>query len=157
MKHIIIESKNTGVSLERYPQLLPTEEQISTFEAQMGFRLPKDYRAFLLEYNGGTCVFGSVIESLDSVLCDLYCFDTDGTYGCMPLQLPQDCTEWEMLPHNCLLIGETDGGDAVALLFEADETAVVVIDHESAFSQEKILLRCPDFTTFLSDTVRTED
>jgi hypothetical protein len=157
MKPIIINEIDTGVELERYPEQLPTEQKVCVFEQHLGFQLPDDYRAFLLKYNGGTCKFGSVIEPIDSVLCDLYCFDTHGQYGCMPLKLPKDCEEWEGLPRNILLIGETDSGAAVGILFEEGTTTIVVIDHEMDFSQEQIIMRSPSFTQFLVDLVRNED
>ena len=157
MKTVIINETDTGVILERYPEQLPTEQEINRFEQSFGFQLPDDYRAFLLSYNGGTCKFGSIIEPLDSVLCDLYCFDTHEKYGCMPLKLPKDCEEWENLPDNILLIGETDSGDAVGILFEDEITTIVIIDHEMDFSQKQIIMRSSSFTQFLVDLVRDEE
>jgi hypothetical protein len=148
MKAVVINGVDTGVVLKRNPDTLPTDEQVGAFEARLGYKLPEDYRAFLLCYNGGTCSFGNVIEPLDSTLCDLYCFDTRGEKGCMPLRLPQACAEWG-LPDNVLPIGETDGGDAVALLFASDRTEIVVISHEDVFSEGDILLRSSSFTKFL--------
>ena len=45
----------------------------------------------------------------------------------------------------------------VGILFEDNETAIVVVDHEDTFSQESIMLKSSNFTQFLLDTVKDED
>jgi cell wall assembly regulator SMI1 len=37
----------------QYPHPPTNEEAIADFEKELGFRLPEDYRQFLLKYNGG--------------------------------------------------------------------------------------------------------
>jgi hypothetical protein len=43
---------NTDLSFQ-HPHPPTSEEAIAAFEKELGFRLPEDYRQFLLKYNGG--------------------------------------------------------------------------------------------------------
>lgn len=150
MKQIVLNGIDTGVILQRYPPVLPLRKDIKKFEEELGYSLPQDYFDFLLNYNGGTCKFGSLLEDLQAGLADLYCFYTADEYGCMPLRLPIDCLEdLAGLKNNMLPIGEMDSGDLVALWFHNTEPEVVVISHED--DSMEVIYTAPSFTQFLSD------
>lgn len=155
MKKIILNGIDTGVILQRYPPVLPLSKDIKKFEEELGYSLPQDYFDFLLNYNGGTCKFGSLLEDLHTVLADLYCFYTANEYGCMPLRLPIDCMkEWEGLRNNMLPIGEMDSGDLVVLWFNGTKSEVAVISHED--DNMEVIYTAPSFTQFLADTLFVE-
>lgn len=52
MKAIVLNEINTNFRLERYSKRLPTQEEIIYFEQSLGDSLSKDYKEFLLMYNG---------------------------------------------------------------------------------------------------------
>jgi cell wall assembly regulator SMI1 len=159
MKSIILNGQDTQMRLEEYADLLPSEQQISAFEAELGFRLPADYREFLLTYNGGVCEFSRVLEPIDGYICDLFgLYPAAAETTLMKLQLPQSAeltALWGPLPPNLLPIGEVDSGDMIALRFHPHKSEVVVIDHET--DQLKVEMSENSFTEFLANTIPDEE
>ncbi|GAA4034916.1 hypothetical protein GCM10022409_19270 [Hymenobacter glaciei] len=154
MKEIVLNGVATAVNLERYPAALPSETQVEQFEQALGHRLPPDYRTFLLTYNGGVCDFERMLMPIEVYICDLFGLPVgDSAETLVPLLLPNSpqLTElWDDLPANLLPIGETDGGDMVAIRFLPKGSEVVVLDHESSALRE--MLRASTFTELLLST-----
>ena len=156
MKKIVLNEINTNVRLERYSNRLPSQDEIIDFEQSLGFSLPKDYKEFLLVYNGGVCELKNVIMPISGYLCDLFGlypngFETD----LMTLKLPlhPELTElWGEIPINILPIGEVDSGDMIAIKFNNTESQVVIVDHEGGETEGEV--SASTFTEFLTNTVR---
>ena len=151
MKEIVLDGVPTAVMLERYPAVLPSEAQVQEFEQALGYSLPTDYRAFLLAYNGGITDVERVIPSIDVCICDLFGLYPGGPNERMqPLQLPAspELRElWGELPANLLPIGDTDGGDMLAIRFLPAGSEVVILDHETNALRQ--MLRADTFTALL--------
>ena len=154
-REIALNGIRTAVCLERYPVVVPTEAQVRAFEQALGYRLPDDYRAFLLTYNGGSCDMERVVPAIGVCICDLFgLFPDDPDGHLMPLRLPNspELHElWDELPPGVLPIGETDGGDMIALRFRPDGSSeIAILDHESNALRE--MLRADTLTELLAST-----
>jgi hypothetical protein len=154
MKEIVLNGVATAVMLERYPAILPSEAQVQEFEQALGYQLPADYRSFLLAYNGGITDVERAIQPIDVCICDLFGLYPGGPKERMqPLRLPTNpvLTElWGELPANLLPIGDTDGGDMLALRFLPTGSEVVILDHETNALRE--MLRVDTFTELLASS-----
>jgi hypothetical protein len=154
MKEIVLNGVATAVMLERYPAVLPSEAQVQEFEQALGHPLPADYRAFLLAYNGGITDVERAIQPIDVCICDLFGLYPGGpTERMQPLLLPASPILrelWGELPTNLLPIGDTDGGDMLAIRFLSTGSEVVVLDHETNALRE--MLRVNTFTELLAST-----
>ncbi|MCD8042501.1 MAG: SMI1/KNR4 family protein [Tannerellaceae bacterium] len=156
MKQIILNGINTTVNLERFDEYKPQEQDIHNFEKELGFKLPGDYREFLLNYNGGTCEFANIILPKESYLADLFgLFPKDYKTYTTKLRLPTDpelIELWEGLPTNILPIGEDDSGDMIAIKFDGENSAIEIYSHET--NGFRIEGKSSTFTEFLSTTQR---
>lgn len=155
MKEIVLNGVPTAVMLERYPAILPSEAQVQEFEQALGYALPADYRAFLLAYNGGITDVERALQPIDVCICDLFGLYPGGPNERMqPLQVPAspELRElWGELPANLLPIGDTDGGDMLAIRFLPAGSEVVVLDHETNALRE--MMRAATFTELLASSV----
>ncbi len=107
-----------------------TDADVRDFEAQVG-RLPADYRAFLLEHNGGRPepeVFTiSDVEGCSSVDW-LLCLVDDPYWA----SLPQHQAMFEgRVPPELLVFGSDPGGNQIALGLTAEHAGVWFWDHEN--------------------------
>jgi hypothetical protein len=98
---------------ERGPHV--TEEAIRRFEEKIDAQLPADYRAFLLDVNGGRtarshCTFR--LRKYGSVLNSLYSLDaSDENDDLAACQMYRDD-----VPPNALWVGSDDGGSGIILV-----------------------------------------
>lgn len=107
------------------PHRPTTPERLAAFEAQIGFRLPDQYRDFLLAHNGGGHPKPSIYE-----------FDQDGFangsdvnwfYG-IEADYPYDLVAiWKMdtipppyLPENLFAIGSDSGANSICIVVQGD-------------------------------------
>jgi len=159
MKEIVLNGVATAVMLERYPAILPSEAQVQEFEQLLGYQLPADYRAFLLAYNGGITDVERAIQPIDVCICDLFGLYPGGPNERMqPLMLPTNPVLkelWGELPANLLPIGDTDGGDMLAIRFLPTGSEVVILDHETNALRE--MLRVDTFTELLASSSPLDD
>lgn len=159
MKEIVLNGVATAVMLERYPAILPSEAQVQEFEQLLGYQLPADYRAFLLAYNGGITDVERAIQPIDVCICDLFGLYPGGPNERMlPLMLPTNPVLkelWGELPANLLPIGDTDGGDMLAIRFLPTGSEVVILDHETNALRE--MLRVDTFTELLTSSSTLDD
>jgi len=159
MKEIVLNGVATAVMLERYPAILPSEAQVQEFEQLLGYQLPADYRFFLLAYNGGITDVERAIQPIDVCICDLFGLYPGGTTERMqPLMLPTNPVLkelWGELPANLLPIGDTDGGDMLAIRFLPTGSEVVILDHETNALRE--MLRVDTFTELLVSSSPLDD
>jgi hypothetical protein len=134
-----IDEKDTPVVLEsRGPEA--SESDIARFESQLGYKLPLDYREFLLRYNGGDPVVGVVngrdddpdvpYQSGDAVR---YFFKLPTAAGDVdeyerllpPAEIPSE------LPRDVLPIAEDSGGNLFILELGKGAGRIRFWDHES--------------------------
>lgn len=154
MKEITINSIKTNVYIEMPSQSLTNIQNINSFEKELKFKLPEDYKLFLLEYNGGTCDLKNHIYSMEGNICDLYGLFPKGLYNShQQLTLPKELKDlWCEIPDNILPIGELDNGDMIAIKFLENRNKIVVIDHEDYSYSETISVST--FTQFLLESIR---
>jgi len=142
--------RDTPVVLEsRGPEA--SESDITKFEAQLGFRLPLDYREFLLRYNGGDPVVGVVYGRDDDPDVPYQSGDAVRYF----LKLPTaagEVSDYEQLrptaeipcelPRNILPIAEDSGGNLFVLELGKGAGRIRFWDHESSdepIDQHRIL------------------
>jgi len=106
-----------------------TEEELKEWERKTGYTLPKDYRKFLLQYNGGMIkpwlfrhdhpeVFGNNQEMLLDHLHDWHSV-IESSY----LDIPPDMSS---RPPNHIEIGVDPGGGRIMLSLKSDNNGNVV-------------------------------
>jgi cell wall assembly regulator SMI1 len=94
-----------------------TDDDVRRFEREFGYELPTDYRAFLLEVNGGYapgshCVFS--LRKDETILNSLFSLDaTDDRDDLATAQ--KHYSPDAMLPEGVLEIGYDDGGGRIVL------------------------------------------
>jgi hypothetical protein len=104
------------------------EEQVFSFEHEIGFVLPKDYKIFLFKNNGGRpkedVVFN--IPGLDEIgcLCDLYGFGEKTKETVEDIRRVYKILE-DRIPFGFVSIGEDGSGDEILLASEASNAAGV--------------------------------
>jgi hypothetical protein len=109
----------------------PTEARVQAFEAQVGARLPDDFRRFLLQYNGGKPLpsgfrmalrtgpyADSLVHSLDSLydedICNL-----------------ESTVRWQRVPFGVITIGCDPGGNGICLVIAGERRGQIWFwDHE---------------------------
>lgn len=130
-----------------------SEKQIREFETSIGSSLPDDYRAFLLEFNGGQPQPGGFCydsqEPNDSVWCffplrefnkedistsspdDLYVYPIQLAYADLLGALEEMCDEMEIeeFEEELLPIGTDGNGNYVCL--DLKEGGILFYDHET--------------------------
>jgi hypothetical protein len=133
-----------------------SESDVSELERRIGAVLPKQYRRFLLRFNGGVPTPDTVdVEGLEGTPTDVQEFFGIG------LVPESSCIEWwlttlvERLEEGLLPIAGDSGGSVYCLsLREHDRGAVLFCDLQSvAFDYEhdpEFYPVAPDFDTFLS-------
>ena len=116
------------------PIFPPTNDQvIAEFEGRHGFRLPDDYRSFMLKQNGGRAaeqvklrakVSGKKISSLDELFAFTDDFDSsiEANLVCYAGRLRAD-----LLP-----IGSDAGGNVIALSVAGESAGAVFFWHHEA-------------------------
>lgn len=96
-----------------------SEEAIALLEAQLGARLPDDYRAFLRSINGAELDYDVVVTlasgERDVLSFTLYGLDAQSEWGANPFELEQ-LRETDGFPSSALLPIGRDGGASVLLL-----------------------------------------
>ena len=106
-----------------------TEENIVAFEKRFGYPLPKDYREFLLTYNGGRPVEGEVMgrddqpdvpyEHGDAIECFFQLQPTEGAVSEFEVLLPPAEIPWDLeevnFPLHYLPIAEGGGGNLIVM------------------------------------------
>lgn len=108
-----------------------TEARVGAFEAQIGARLPEDYRQFLLRYNGGKPLpsgfrlalrTGPYTDSMVHALYSLY----DGEFDNL-----EDRVRWQRLPPGVIKIGCDPGGNGICLVLTGERRGQIWFrDHE---------------------------
>jgi cell wall assembly regulator SMI1 len=111
-----------------------TESELESVERELDVELPRDYRRFLLEQNGGRTVDDWVLDtpiahSIGGVLpCDFYSVARSGQYD-MSWMLDSYGLHW--LAAGVLPIAEDPGGNVICLSLRGDEYGSVYFwDHE---------------------------
>lgn len=139
MNQVEIQNRKTPVVLgSRGPVV--SETCVARFEVRLGYRLPSDYREFLLKYNGGDPVVGIVKgrddredipyqhgESVRSFL--MLAPDEGDVPEFQELKAPTEL-DW-LLPANLLPIADDAFGNSFAIDLESTDGLVRFIDHES--------------------------
>jgi len=131
-----------------------TEDNITEFEGIIGFRLPNDYREFLLNYNGGIPQIRNStfwVESLkENIPLDvLLGLDVN------KLDLFERNAEYktDLLP-NCIIIGDDPGSGMIVLMQSVEIQGIYYWDHSYFFSQSSAnsnVYRIADnFTQFIN-------
>ena len=131
-----IANQDTPVFLRRCGPR-PSEAHVSEFENRLGFALPADYRQFLLKYNGGYPLVGTVRGRDDDP--EVPYQHGDGVRAFFKLPVPGGhVASYERLrpsrdlpfelPDNWLLIGDDAGGNSFVL--ELDSGTVRFLAHE---------------------------
>ncbi|WP_459205978.1 SMI1/KNR4 family protein [Pseudomonas sp. MLB6B] len=96
-----------------------SEEAIASLEAQLGARLPDDYRAFLRSINGADLDYDVAVTlangERDVLSFTLYGLDAQSEWGANPFELGQ-LRETDGFPSSGLLPIGRDGGASVLLL-----------------------------------------
>lgn len=128
-----------------------SESNVAEFEGRLGYRLPPDYREFLLNYNGGHPVVGTVkgredrsdipYQHGDSIHTFLMLPSNEGEVS--PFQQLKTSEEigWS-LPKNLLPIADDAGGNCFAIDLDSSGGLVRFIDHESSdeeISQHRVM------------------
>lgn len=115
-------------------------KQLRSFEEEIGFKLPKDYIEFLIEYNGGT--FGEkdgyiYVPSINEyVLFDVFyrVLSEDSTLDDDELSLQCWYNEYkEDLPSNTIIIACDAGGGMFILSMDDNNQGVYYWDHSHFF------------------------
>lgn len=149
MDQVEIRNHKTPVVLSsRGPAV--SETCVATFEGRLGYRLPSDYREFLLKYNGGDPVVG-IVKGLDdredvpyqhgeSVRGFLILAPSESDVPeHQELKTPAEL-DWP-IPANLLPIADDAFGNCFAIDLESTNGLVRFIDHESLddFSKHRVM------------------
>jgi hypothetical protein len=129
-----------------------SSEAVSGFEAEIGFRLPDAFRAFLLRHNGG--VFTGDYPTL--VVLDLPTVSVGALFG---LEMPDSLSlqSWfrryrDELPPYSLLIGGDPSGAFYLLICHGPDRGVYFYDHAhelpSSSDEKNTYMVSSDFNTF---------
>src|SRR4051812_11883104 len=113
-----------------------TEKEINNLEEFLGFSLPKDYKRFLREYNGGTSKIRYskffVKELNQEIPLDvLYGIGVNKTFN---LEKCHEEFEEDLLPES-LIIGDDPGSGLIVLITDDKNYGVYYWDHSFYFSQ----------------------
>lgn len=125
-----------------------TEVLVHEFECRYGIELDKEYRKFLVKYNGGdtpnTCVKGKGVSS------DIRCF-----FGLNTEELIDDAMHSPVWQNKkCVPIGEDSFGNYYAIgTSESEKGYIFFCDHEKEFGMRKI---SDSFSQFLKKCKSSE-
>jgi cell wall assembly regulator SMI1 len=127
-----------------------TEEQIVALEQKLKFRLPRDYREFLLLHNGGSPEPGGFLINVkqgESNLDTLFGITSDRSYDLWANALDAlEDTDGSFLP-----IGEDPGGNQVYMSLHPDRYGQIVFrDHERQ-GAESLFPIASNFSEFLAE------
>jgi hypothetical protein len=135
---VTVSDVSTPLELEE-PGPSLSEVDVDAFEARLGYRLPPDYREFLLKYNGGIPVSGEVRGRDDDLSVPYAYGDAVRTlYKLAPAQGTKQSYDalrtpneraWR-LPGDTLAIGEDASGNLFVLELGRRGTAVRFLNHE---------------------------
>lgn len=133
-----------------------TEERLSRFESAIGQRLPDDYRAFLLEHNGGDpepAIFAIGEAEGTDVVQEFYGLH-DGPDFLRLDRAWEGHREW--VPATLIPIAYDPGGNMICLGVRGEERGTIFVwDHELAPGEggietfENITPIAPSFAVFL--------
>src|SRR5215204_537295 len=110
------------------------KHSVSVFESKLGFKLPDDYKSFLIENDGVKIVDGAIyIPALEQkVLVDVLCgVKAEGRFNIQKLndEFGDDLAE------NSLIIGQDVGGSFVLLSADEQNIGIYLYDHSYFFEQ----------------------
>lgn len=134
---------------------LPTREELVSFEARHGLKLPEDYRNFLLKVNGGMpspslCLWPDGGDFVAVV----YGFHHAEEW----MRLEQAMTEFDVVASGYLPVAISNGGNYFLLsLKEADAGSIHFWDHEledvDPVMFEELVQVAPSFSHFVNNLV----
>jgi len=126
------------------------EQSILDLEGRLGFRLPADYREFLITFNGGSTspnVFLINTVQGESTLSILFGITSRKAYDLWANALEA----YEDMDRSMLPIGEDPGGNQIVMSLRADAYGKVYFcDHEVP-SPGNMSLLASTFTEFLNE------
>lgn len=115
--------------IEMYHMQRPSEDDIRAFEVNVG-ELPKDYREFLMEFNGGTPFPNIVVTADDELVINFF----------LPLKYPNGYQDHlfryiedyaERIPRGMIPIASSGGGDLVLIhVGNSEDQKVYYWSHE---------------------------
>ena len=121
---------------------ITTEERILLFEEKIGFKLPKDYREFLKNCNGGkpeirNSFFEVIgVENFPIILTVLYGLDVGSISEIFDLNYYIDSFYYQQeIPEKSILIGHDPGGAELMLLAEEGREGIYFIDSSFGLSE----------------------
>jgi len=106
---------------ERGPQV--TGAQIAAFETAFGYKLPEDYRAFLLEVNGGQPA-ATNCEFSKGVVNNLFSLE-NGDHEGSDLQVRAERARKDLPSPSLLFVGHDDGGARLLIPLEGEHRGQV--------------------------------
>lgn len=112
-----------------------TKKMIQDFENQIDFRLPDDYKEFLIKYNGGIPYNGYAIFRIEELKEDVP-LDVLLGLGVDNLDLSKRNQEYreDMLPRS-IVIGDDPGCGMIVLIAEKEDQGIYYWDHAFTFEQ----------------------
>jgi hypothetical protein len=125
--------------VERFP--LPTQAQVAAIEERIGVAFPDDYRAFLLNYNGGNFCEPDITPPVDECPLDglRSLFGIGASHPYIELASESHLAIFtDNHPAQVVPIGDTSMGNLILLLTHPDGRGSIVL--KKAFSQEYFLL-----------------
>jgi hypothetical protein len=139
----------------QYPHPPTTEAAIANYEKELGFRLPEDYRQFLLKYNGGNrpsrSGFGYKYadgKAQSSAVDSFFGLGLEPTYNLKMNQNPQD------KPDYLLMIGYDLGSWLGIGITSETKGQVYIWEH---CRQMDVILLAKSFHEFLNMLEDSED
>lgn len=141
-----------------------TESDVRKFESLIEARLPEDYRAFLLEHNGGETdpnIFFISEEQGSDILDRLLALIKEPEHS--SLYWSYDCYLGRM-PSNIIPIGDDPGGNNVCISVSgADYGSIYFWDHDGEPEEdeqpyyENLYLMAASFSEFLNNLYESSD
>jgi hypothetical protein len=135
---------------------LPVDEnKLSEVETAYKFRFPEQYKAFLLQSNGGKInprnfSFGD--EDYEGSRIDRFLAVYDGDHDNFETYFKIYKLDEQRIPENLVPIAHDDGGNLICISVEGEDSGAVYFwDHEYELEdEENVFLIKPDFNEFLA-------